>query len=164
MTTTELVDLLRHAYDGDPWHGPSLKKVLSNVTADTADARPLNGRHSIWEIVLHATGWTREVDRRLNGGRPTQPAEGDWPTPPARPTGIAAAATWQEALRNLEQAHESLVATVVRTPDQRWEEMVGDQRDAAEGTGITFGVMVVGLATHHAYHAGQIAMLTPRAA
>ncbi len=42
--------------------------------------------------------------------------------------------------------------------------MVGDQRDTAEGTGITFGVMVVGLATHHAYHAGQIAMLTPRAA
>ena len=37
--------------------------------------------------------------------------------------------------------------------------MVGSVRDPAAGTGVTYGTMIVGLATHHAYHAGQIALL-----
>jgi len=158
MTTHELVHLLRHAYNGDPWHGPPLKTVVTGVSAETATQRPLPGRHSIWEIALHVTGWTREVEHRLGGATPGQPQEGDWPPQPEPATPAA----WTQALQALEAAHESVTAAVARFPDARWDEMVGDLRDPAEGTGVTCGTMIVGLATHYAYHAGQIAMLKPR--
>src|SRR5690349_3171332 len=104
MTTSEILDLLRHAYDGDPWHGPSLKAVLSRVAAEDAAVRRLRGRHTPWELVLHLTGWTREVERRLHGAAPEMPAEGDWPAMPARPTRAA----WTKALKALETAHRTL--------------------------------------------------------
>jgi hypothetical protein len=154
MTTTELVDLLKHAYDGDPWHGLPLAAVLHEVTAERASAHPLDGRHSIWELVLHITAWTREVERRLRGGMPGEPAEGDWPV--VVRTGVDA---WRADLAALGTAHASLVATVAAQPDGKWSETVGTLRDPAAGTGVSFGVMIVGLATHHAYHAGQIALL-----
>ncbi|HEY8550182.1 MAG TPA: DinB family protein [Vicinamibacterales bacterium] len=154
MTTRELVDLLEHAFDGDPWHGPSLMAVLRRVEPERAAMRPLAARHSIWEILLHVTSWTREVERRVREGQAGAPADGDWPE--VRATDNAA---WQQALASLAEAHRNLVATVAAQPDARWEEQVGDSRDPAAGTGVTYGVMVAGLATHHAYHAGQIALL-----
>jgi uncharacterized damage-inducible protein DinB len=165
MTTSELLDLLRHAYDGDPWHGPSLKAVLTRVTAEGAAARPVRGRHTIWEVVLHLTGWTREVERRLGGAVPAHPEGGDWPAMPAQPTPAA----WTRALRALEAAHRELEQTVARAPRSRWAAIVrsppaNQPRDPALGTGYSYGTMVVGLATHHAYHAGQIAVLASPAA
>jgi hypothetical protein len=162
MTTSELLDLLRHAYDGDPWHGPSLKAVLTRVSAGHASVRPLSGRHTVWETVLHLTGWTREVERRIRtGAPPAQPEEGDWPATPPKPTRAA----WTNALRGLEAAHRALEDTVSRAPRSRWAAIVrtpaGKPRDPALGTGYSYGAMVVGLATHHAYHAGQIALLAP---
>ena len=56
MTTTELLDLLRQAYDGDPWHGPSLKAVLTRVSAEHASVRPLSGRHRIGPDWSKASG------------------------------------------------------------------------------------------------------------
>jgi hypothetical protein len=154
MTTTELVDLLRHAWDGDPWHGPSLSAVLQRLDARTAARRPLADRHSPWELVLHLTAWTGEVERRLGGALAGEPAEGDWPA-----VGDTSQAAWRAALEALAAANRSIVDAVARQPDTRWAERVGDLRDPAAGTGVSYGVMIVGLATHHAYHAGQIALL-----
>jgi uncharacterized damage-inducible protein DinB len=154
MITTELVELLHHAWDGDPWHGPSLRAVLTRLDARAAARRLLADRHSPWELVLHMTGWTREVERRLGGALAGEPPEGDWPT-----VSDTSEAAWRAALDALAAANRSLVDAVSRQPDARWTERVGDQRDPAAGTGVSYGVMIVGLATHHAYHAGQIALL-----
>jgi len=159
MNTTELVELLQHAYDGDPWHGPSLRAVLQRCRAETAHVRVLEGRHTIQETVLHLTAWTREVERRLGGALAGEPAEGDWPDVPGEGDDGAREAVWRASLDALAVAHRSLVAAVARQPDTRWSERVGDERDPAAGTGVSYGVMIVGLATHHAYHAGQIAIL-----
>jgi hypothetical protein len=37
--------------------------------------------------------------------------------------------------------------------------MVGPARDAPLGSGVTFGVMLVGLMEHNAYHGGQLSLL-----
>ena len=104
--------------------------------------------------MLHAGAWTREVSRRLAGGEPALPAEGDWPAVAKTDPG-----SWHDALRGLEEAHRALVDAVAAQPDERWALPVGDLRDSALGTGTTAGEMIVGLATHHAYHAGQVAIL-----
>ena len=154
MTTAELADLLKHAWDGDPWHGPSLSAVVQRLDARTAAARTLADRHSAWELVRHVAAWTGEVERRLGGALAGEPAEGDWP-----PVGDTSDAAWRAAVDALAAANRSLIEAVSRQPDSRWSERVGDLRDPAAGTGVSYGVMIVGLATHHAYHAGQIAML-----
>jgi hypothetical protein len=161
MTSSELLDFLRQVYDGDPWHGPSLKAVLARVSVESAVARPIPGKHTIWELVHHMTGWTREVERRLPGVPPAMPEGGDWPEMPAKPTRAA----WVRALGALEDAHRALEQAVARAPRSRWAAIVrtpaGAARDPALGSGYSYGTMVVGLATHYAYHAGQIALLAP---
>jgi uncharacterized damage-inducible protein DinB len=128
--------------------------VLARCTAERAAAHPLPGRHSIWEIVLHLTAWTGEVAQRLGGALAGEPPEGDWP-----PVNSTSAEAWQRTLARLDVAHRLLVDAVAAQSDAKWTERVGDTRDPAAGTGVSHGVMIVGLATHYAYHAGQIAML-----
>src|SRR2546428_4142197 len=48
-----IIDELKSIHDGDPWHGPSLKEILSGVTAEQAAPKPLTNAHSIWELTLH---------------------------------------------------------------------------------------------------------------
>jgi hypothetical protein len=71
---------LRKVYYGDPWHGSSITDVLKGVDADTAGLKSVPHGHTIWEIVLHMTGWTREVTSRVRGAAPKSPPK-DWPTP-----------------------------------------------------------------------------------
>jgi len=145
---------LREAVHGKPWHGPSLGTVLEGIDAAAAAARPREDAHSIWEIVLHLTGWTREVANRLEGKEPRPPALGDWPE-----TGPVDDGRWQTARHDLFSAHEELGAALARFPDSRLSERIGGARDAPLGTGVPYREMILGALQHDAYHAGQISLL-----
>lgn len=149
-----LVNEFAAIQSGDPWYGASIDSVLAGVTAEVAAAHPLPGAHSIWELVLHMTGWVREVERRLAKGGWQNPVAGDWPAAPA-PT----AANWSQAVRALEQAHTSLRATLAGVSPGRLGERVGSERDPAAGTGVTCEEMLQGLLQHDAYHLGQVSLL-----
>lgn len=149
-----LAHLLREAVAGKPWHGPSLDTVLQGIDASAAAARPLAGAHSIWEIVLHLTGWTREVANRLAGAEPKPPVLGDWPE-----TGRVDPAGWDAARADLFNAHEELIAALTRFPESRLDEVVGGERDAPLGTGVSVREMILGALSHDAYHGAQIALL-----
>lgn len=149
-----LADELRRGFDGDPWHGWSMTRILAGLDAAGAAARPLPAAHSIWEIVLHVTAWTGEVTRRLGGAPPAQPAEGDWPE-----VGATTPERWQAALAALAEAHRRLEGAVRALSPSQLGEMVGSERDIALGSGVTKAQLVNGLVQHDAYHAGQIALL-----
>ena len=149
-----LIEELRHAHGGDPWHGPSRRHVLADVTAADAARQPGAGAHSIWELVLHMRAWTDEVARRLTEGNPRLPDEGDWPA-----VGEPSADAWAATLQSLDVAHERLVDLLRVVPPERLDERVGGGRDAPLGAGVTYRAMLHGLAQHDAYHTGQIAIL-----
>lgn len=149
-----MAQLFREAIAGEPWHGPSLETVLEGIDASTAAARPLEGAHSIWEIALHLTGWTREVTNRLEGAEPRTPPLGDWPE-----TEPVDEATWDAARTDLLAAHQELMSALVRFPAAQLEKRVGVERDAPLGTGVSYREMILGALQHDAYHAGQIALL-----
>lgn len=148
-----LVDELRRAYGGDAWHGPSTLSVLADVSAEQAAARPIPGAHTIWELVLHLTSWVREVRRRLEAGVTAEPADGDYPAPPARPSDAA----WEQARGALAAAHEELVRTLLTFPDGRLHESPRETR--AQQPSVSYAVTVHGLSQHDAYHTGQIVLL-----
>ncbi len=143
--------LFREAISGQPWHGPSLAVVLEGLEAKAAGARPIEAAHSIGEIVLHLTGWTREVAHRLEGREPEPPASGDWP--PFDET------NWSAVRADLFSAHEEFLAALERFPEPRLDEIVGGERDAPLGTGVTYREMILGALSHDAYHGAQIALL-----
>jgi uncharacterized damage-inducible protein DinB len=150
-----LYDELERAWDGQPWHGSPVTEILAGIAAGQAAARPIPAAHSIWEIVLHMTSWTREVARRLRGSTPELPVEGDWPE-----VAEATEAAWTQAKDELAVAHGELLAAVASFPAERLAAIVGNPEvDPALGSGTSYAVMLHGLAQHHAYHAGQIAIL-----
>jgi uncharacterized damage-inducible protein DinB len=152
--TDRIVDQLQRAYDGDPWHGPSVRAALEGVTARTAVKRQAIGGHTIAEIVLHMTAWTREVTRRLRLGTAQEPEAGDWPECSA-----VDEHGWLAMVRALDAANAALVAAVKGLDDGGLNEQIGVVRDRALGGGVSRYITLHGLVQHHAYHAGQISLL-----
>jgi len=139
---------------GDPWYGPAVKSILAGIDATAAVSRPIAGAHSICEIVLHMTGWVREVARRLRDGIAREPDYGDWPACTVRTE-----SDWQAVVAGLDAANAELLMTIRAADDARLGERVGDAREPALGTGVTRYVTLHGIVQHHVYHAGQLSLL-----
>ena len=154
MYSSFLAEQIRLAHDGPAWHGGALVENLDGIDAERAASRPLPAAHSVWEIVLHMTGWTNEVARRLEGGAPELPLEGDWPA-----VGRVSEQTWARARKALGEAHTTLAAAVERFPETRWGDPVGGERNAPLGTGVSYAAMLAGRLQHDAYHGGQVGLL-----
>jgi hypothetical protein len=112
--------------------------------------RPAPGRHSVWELVLHAAFWKNTVRRRITGDAsvrfPRSPA--NWPRAPESPT----ARGWADDVELLKAEHRKLVQTVSRFPAARLFRKVGTTRFIPAD-------QIAGIAAHDLYHAGQIAMI-----
>lgn len=148
-----LAELLRKGHSNCPWHGPATTDLLAGLTPILAAARPVVEAHSIWEIVLHMSGWQREVARRLHGATPGLPDEGDWPEPPA-----ATQEAWDQTQAELRESLEQLADAVASLSDQDFEARIGTSSRPL-GTGVTKAETVLGMLQHNAYHSGQIALL-----
>jgi uncharacterized damage-inducible protein DinB len=142
-----ITDQMTRAYEGNAWHGPALRELLTTVTAETAAAKPLADRHSIWEIVLHVAAWKRVAARRLKGETVKEPPEGDWP-----PLPVASADSWQKSLRHLDSGHRQVLEATSSLSDKQLEEKT-------PGTDYTLYFLAHGAIQHDLYHAGQIALL-----
>lgn len=143
-----IVDQLERAFEGDAWHGSSVSEILGDVSAAEAARRPIEGAHTIWEIVEHTAAWQRTVRERLEG-KPLRalPEEQDWP----RPREISEEA-WGASLERLRQEYERLCETARRFQDRELDERT-------EGGRYTVYEMLHGVLQHDLYHAGQIALL-----
>ena len=148
-----IVDQLQRMYDGDAWHGPSVRAALEGIDASMAADRPLPGGHTICELVLHMTAWTREVTRRLRTGIAREPEEGDWPPQPDLNE-----AAWRDLIAAFDAANTDLVAAVATMDDTQLASVIEDVRPGAS-SGLSRYITVHGLVQHHAYHAGQISLL-----
>jgi len=151
MTTTEvsrIVKLSRHTFDGQPWYGTALCKLLAGVTAEKAASHPMPGGHSIWQQVLHAITWRKVAIRLLNGEAiPPVTDDENWP----KPSGDSSAA-WQQTLDELASTQEQFEAAITALTDERLSEKAPEKP-------FSFYVLVHGAIQHDAYHAGQIALL-----
>ena len=151
---SRLVDQCKRAHDGDAWHGSPLRANLEGLTHEQAARRPPGGAHSIWELVLHLTGWRNEVARRATGEPAAEPAAGDWPD-----VGEPSAARWTDAQAALDASHHNLIKVVVGISDDRMLQPTNDPRNRELGTGVSYYELLHGIVQHDAYHSGQIAVI-----
>src|SRR5437016_7327733 len=150
MTEIErILDQLKRAFEGNAWHGPSVREVLTGITAEQAHARPLRNTHTISELVRHIAVWEDVGRRRLSGDRAQIEISSadDWPPPEDM-----SEAAWEKARETLNRGHEALVEAISRTAESRLDEPV------FEGMSTVY-VTLHGVIQHDLYHAGQIAML-----
>jgi uncharacterized damage-inducible protein DinB len=142
-----IIDDLKNIHDGDAWHGPSLKEILSGVSAKQAAAKPLANAHSIWELILHIAGWEGVFMRRLAGAQMNEPEEGDFPI-----VTDTSEEAWRRTLTKFDETHRSFVEAISTLTDDRLREIVS-------GKDYTVEYMLRGVLRHYVYHAGQIALL-----
>lgn len=149
-----LADLVERVVEGDPWHGSNVVALLQGLTAMDAARHPVEGAHSIWELLCHMTAWCDEVRARLGGAPAGEPAAGDWPAV----TDVSPAA-WSATIAALVASHRALAVAIRAAGDAVLETPVRDPRNPPSGTGLSHYVTLHGAVHHTAYHAGQIALL-----
>ena len=142
-----LVDQLNRAFIGEAWHGPAVIEILEGITAPQAAAHPVVGGHSIWELALHITAWTRAGSRRLQGDRAQLSELENFP--PVTDLGERA---WEEARESIKAAYEDLRGAILLLDDSRLDQPI------MEGMSSVY-VTLHGVIQHSLYHAGQIAIL-----
>lgn len=150
MTEIErILDQLKRAFEGNAWHGPSVREALTGVTAEQARARPLGNAHNIWELVHHIAVWERVGVRRLAGDRAEINISGpeDWPS-----SDDTSDAAWEQAKAALDRGHEVLREAIARVDEEQLSKPI------LEGLSTTYATLH-GIIQHDTYHAGQIAML-----
>ena len=154
METKDIAELMERVLTGDPWHGPSVQRILEGLSHEQASRRPLAGVHSVWELVLHMTGWTHEVTARLGGRAAQEPEAGDWPE-----VGEPTPQKWQAATAALFAAHRDLARAIRQVDAEALDRPVLDFRESALGTGLSHYLTLHGVIHHTVYHSGQMAMV-----
>jgi hypothetical protein len=146
----ELDRILSH-YDavlnGDPWHGDPIWKILENVMAQDASARPVGQTHTIWELVSHMTFWEGVVTKRLAGLRAGLVEELNFPAMPA-----ATEENWRKALDDFRDSNRTFREALADLDPAKLEQLTAAGKR-------TYYDEAHGIIEHHLYHLGQIALL-----
>jgi hypothetical protein len=147
LDTRLLRRILDEGYGPGAWHGPDLKQALAGVPAKLAFWRPAPGRHNIAEIAIHHAYYAHAVLGQLAGGTP-EPfvLEGDdW-----FPLEDDSALTWPRILEVVATGQERLARLLARID-------AGDARPALPEEECL--KLVLGIACHAVYHAGQVQLI-----
>ncbi|MGB8885188.1 MAG: DinB family protein [Candidatus Korobacteraceae bacterium] len=146
----EITRMLEH-YDGvlsgEPWHGDPIWQILGGIPAEVAAARPWDGSHTIWEIVMHMTFWEGVATERLAGQRAGLAEELNFPAMP-----VVSEENWKQTLDQFRASNQKFRAALAKLDPARLDELT------AAGKRTYYGE-VHGVIEHTVYHAGQIALL-----
>jgi hypothetical protein len=124
---------------------------VRGLSAAGAAWRPAPGRRNIWEITVHAAYWKYTVRRRLLGEkRGSFPLKGsNWF---ARPDAEATEEAWRADVALLEEMHRRMRAAVAALAP-------ADLHRTPAGSKVSNSALILGIAAHDVYHAGQIQLL-----
>lgn len=142
-----LVQIYQDAYNGDPWFGRSIKKILAEIKAGTAVEKP-NGQHSILELLYHMINWREFTISKLEKGNESGAKHfenNDWGhydhTDPT---------LWKKGLKRLETSQDRLIALLKKLNETALTAKVADRR-------YDVRYLLYGAMQHDIYHLGQIA-------
>jgi len=142
-----LLGLLDEAYSRAAWHGPNLRGSIRGLNARGAAWRSKAGRHNIWEIVVHAAYWKYTVRRRLLGEKrgSFSITGSNWFVRPVDRSESA----WRADVFLLAEEHRRLKEAVAEIQPESLDR-------SARGSKTSTRRLIVGIAFHDVYHAGQI--------
>ena len=142
-----LTRILDEGYGPGAWHGPDLKAALADVSSELAFWRPSPARHNMAEIALHHAYCARSVRSQLSGttSEPFALEGEDW-----FELSDEKRLTWPQTQAAVEAEQHKLAAVVADIANGR----IPSKLSAAEQFNL-----VLGIACHAIYHAGQMQLL-----
>ena len=138
--------LLDEGYGPGAWHGADLKAAIADVSDTTAFWRPGVGRHNIAEIALHHAFCAHSVIGQLTGTPPGPfVVDGtDW----FELSGSTL--SWETVRAQVDATHERLAGVVADIA----RNAISSPLDGRAQLNL-----VLGVASHAIYHAGQIQLI-----
>ena len=151
MTEKELLlRQIRQAFDERSWHGTNLYGSIRGLRPEMAAWRPQPDRHNIWELIVHSAYWKYTVVRRLTGEkRGSFALEGS--NFFARPVDQSLAALKAD-VKLLKDYHARLIETVSALRPSDLDKIPIESK-------VSNRDVIMGIAAHDIYHAGQIQIL-----
>jgi hypothetical protein len=151
MTEKEL--LLRQlckAFDEQSWHGTNLLGSIRGLKPQIAAWRPNPDRHNIWELIVHSAYWKYTVVRRLTGGkRGSFALEGsNFFLRPDEENPVEL----KSDIQLLKRYHTLLLDTVSALKPSDLNKIPIESK-------VSNRDVILGIAAHDLYHAGQIQLL-----
>lgn len=139
-----ILKTLSDLYDGSPWTELTIRRVVGDLAAAQAAAKPLAHMHSVWEYLNHIIYWRTLAARAMSGQEPGR--EGD----PLDFEEVAdtSEAAWREAQQRLARCQQTFM-------DVAWEACDGRLDAPVPGFDATHYGLIQGIVQHDAYHLGQ---------
>jgi hypothetical protein len=144
-----IIDNLIETYGEMPWHGHSLKELLTGVDTKMAFHRHLDNTHTIAELVAHVLVWRQYVVEILNENYDFSVDIGSLSDFPMLNESDK---VWQELLTQLTENQEDMIRRLRVFPTSKLDEDVPKKP-------FTFRFLFEGIVYHDVYHGGQIGML-----
>ena len=142
-----LILTFQSVYDGEPWFGRSMTKILEEINATTALQRP-NNRHSILELLYHMINWREFTISRLitDNEKPSSYFNAnDWGK-----YDHTDASLWEKGILILESTQHRLVELLGNLKEETLIVKVGERK-------YDVRYLLYGIIQHDIYHLGQIA-------
>lgn len=136
-------------YNGKPWYGDPIMKVLEGVDDELAFAQVTPGTHCIAQILWHMIYWRQLLIKKLQGHEdniPSIKSDDNW-----RVVAELKKLSWPGLLDSFAFEHVLLMSLLSRqTPSILEKEFK---------KGASFDALITGVIQHDLYHLGQIALL-----
>lgn len=138
-----IINTLKDVYEGNPWHGPSISSVLSQIAEDKLNAK-IGSTHSIIELILHMVAWRTFVIQKLKGDKDyVVDEEANFPK----------GTSLRDAIHQLDKSQAELISAITHFDQQRIHDEVPFKK-------YSYYKMIAGITHHDLYHLGQIVMIT----
>lgn len=146
---TEIANQFATTYEGEPWYGSSISKILSDVTETVALWKPTEDSHSIAQLVWHITYWRQTLIKRLEGDltyKSSMESEDNWSSH-AKIKSVG----WKKVVENFQESQRKLVSLLKEQDDSFLEKHYFKK--------VTYHEIIAGIQQHDIYHLGQIAYI-----
>lgn len=145
-----LVKQLEGIYNGIPWYGEAITKILEGVDFEMAIAKLQGGTHSIYELIDHILSWKIYVLRKLEGDEKYElefRGPEDWKVF----QGLSPE-DWSALLQRYYEVQLQIVKVLEMKKEDELAVIV-------PGKTYNFRFLLHGMIQHDLYHMGQISML-----
>lgn len=146
---SNIISQLKDAYEGEPWFGRAVLKILAEVDERTAYEKP-GGQHSTLELLWHMITWREfTIDRLQHSPQMTLAyfEEMDWRELDHNDTTF-----WKQGLERLQETQDQLITLLEVQTDELLDHNVKERS-------YTFRKLLYGIIQHDIYHLGQIAYI-----
>jgi uncharacterized damage-inducible protein DinB len=145
----DLINQFETIYNGEPWYGNSITKILEEVTEDNAFWEPSEGAHSIAQLLSHTIYWRESLIKKLENNlehKASMKSEANW-----RTNEDLKLLGWKKLLAQFEESQHKIVTLLAKQDDSFLEKPYQKT--------VTMHDLIKGIIQHDIYHLGQIAYI-----